>query len=202
VRPTLVSGNADFAVTMTDAGGSVIFATDPLLVASASIDLPSLPAGTYYLSIAPRGWGDFASGYTSYGSVGAYDVIGAFPGDGAGDTGPNDPGDGMDGGGGVTQDTTPPTTSIISPSSGATVRKNRNINIKATAADDQQLVEVSIAVNGSRICTVAVVRNQDVTCSYRTPATAGTALSITSTATDAANLSTTSSAVNVVVGNR
>jgi hypothetical protein len=88
VEPALVSANLDFRARLYSASGTVLQDIDSNEIAPAYIDLNSSSPGTYYLEIAPVGFGDpQTTGYSSYGSLGQYYVTGSYlpaPGDSTG----------------------------------------------------------------------------------------------------------------------
>jgi len=73
------SQNLDILAEIKDAGGNMLAADNPDLLTDASVSA-SLPAGTYFLHVSGVGHGDYlADGYTDYGSIGQYVIIGTLP---------------------------------------------------------------------------------------------------------------------------
>jgi hypothetical protein len=68
--------NLDIYAELRDANGALIAANNPLDQLNALFNL-TLPAGTYYLHVRGAGLGDpLTTGYTSYGSLGQYFIVG------------------------------------------------------------------------------------------------------------------------------
>lgn len=73
------SQNLDIAVMLTDANGQTSASSSPDTLTDASIST-SLPAGTYYLHVFGVGRGSaLSSGYSDYGSLGQYKILGVAP---------------------------------------------------------------------------------------------------------------------------
>jgi serralysin len=85
-----VGANLDILAEIRDSNGDVIHTSNPIETLDASFDV-NLPAGDYYLSIDGTGKGDPATnGYSEYGSLGYFSIMGS----GWDDPGPPDlPGD-------------------------------------------------------------------------------------------------------------
>jgi hypothetical protein len=70
--------NLDVEAKIHDAGGAVLYTSNPQNLISATFDVPLL-AGDYYLSIDGKGWGnpmaDPPTGYTDYGVLGYYSIL-------------------------------------------------------------------------------------------------------------------------------
>lgn len=80
VDPASYGPNADLVLTLLDSAGNVLRTDNPIgqLDAAISYDLPT--PGTYYLDVRGTGEGSpLLTGYSSYGSVGAYRISGGFP---------------------------------------------------------------------------------------------------------------------------
>ncbi len=75
-------GNADLVLTLYAAGGSMLASNNPELETKAVIT-QTVAAGKYYLKISPTGVGNptnsVPTGYTSYGSIGSYTIVGSVP---------------------------------------------------------------------------------------------------------------------------
>jgi hypothetical protein len=95
---------------------------------------------------------------------------------------------------GPTADTTPPTVSITSPASNASV--SGTVAITASASDNVGVSKVEFYVNGSLQTTVTA---SPYTFSWDTSSLSSGTYSLTAKAYDAANNSTTSSAVSIAV---
>jgi hypothetical protein len=79
INPADKHPNLDILAVLYNSAGGVLAASDPTGL-SASINI-ALPAGTYFLSVAGAGSGSpVATGYSNYGSLGAYLVTGTIPG--------------------------------------------------------------------------------------------------------------------------
>jgi hypothetical protein len=73
------SPNLDVALTLLDAAGTVIVSSNPPNALNASVS-SALAAGTYYVKVYPTGTGDVTTtGYSAYGSIGAYNLSGNYP---------------------------------------------------------------------------------------------------------------------------
>jgi hypothetical protein len=74
--------NLDIALEILNSSGNVVSSNNPASLLSGGITA-SLGAGTYYVRISGSGAGDpFTTGYSSYGSIGAYALTGTVPGGG------------------------------------------------------------------------------------------------------------------------
>ena len=70
----------DIALTLLDKNGHVLLSNNPDNALSASLSA-TLARGTYYLQITDSGAADpLLTGYTNYGSIGAYNLTGNVPG--------------------------------------------------------------------------------------------------------------------------
>jgi|GEM_PF-6503273 hypothetical protein len=94
-------------------------------------------------------------------------------------------------------DTTPPTVSVSSPSTGAAV--SGTITVSANASDNVGVVGVQFKLDGANLGTEVTTSPYSV--SWNTTTSANGAHTLTATARDAAGNTTTSSAVNVTVSN-
>jgi hypothetical protein len=81
-------------------------------------------------------------------------------------------------------DTTPPTVSITSPAHGATVPRNTNVTISATASDNVGVSTVHFKVNGVSKCLDSTV---PYSCTWHVPSPPNKSYTLQATATDAAN---------------
>ena len=80
VKPDDGEANVDLLVDLLDSGGATVKSNNPKGGLSAAIERP-LAAGTYYLRVSGTGKGDpLRSGYSSYGSIGSYRVVGKIAG--------------------------------------------------------------------------------------------------------------------------
>lgn len=83
IAPASIGGNLDIIATLTNAQGQVIAASNPANLLSAKINT-TVPAGTYYLTIASIGksaiGADSGSGYPRYASLGKYEITGTVTG--------------------------------------------------------------------------------------------------------------------------
>ena len=94
--------NLDILLTLADATGSIIASANPVAGLAASIEL-ALDAGQYFVSVDGVGAGDpMGTGYTDYGSLGWFSLVGQFVPD---DAGGSNGGGGNDGDGGDTNET-------------------------------------------------------------------------------------------------
>ncbi|HJR71594.1 MAG TPA: Ig-like domain-containing protein, partial [Gammaproteobacteria bacterium] len=93
-------------------------------------------------------------------------------------------------------DTTPPTVSITSPASGATV--GGTTNVSASAADDRGVAGVRFFVDGALLAEDGTV---PYSVPWNTTATTSGSHTLTATARDAAGNETTSAPVTVTVAN-
>lgn len=86
-----VGANLDILAEIRDSTGSVIHTSNPADALTASFTDVRLAAGDYYLSIDGTGRGDFPTGYSDYGSLGYFSILGTgwadldIPGDFNGD---------------------------------------------------------------------------------------------------------------------
>ena len=177
VRPAAVNGNVDFQARPLGRGTATLTAT--------------LAAGTYFVKIKPIGYVDPATslGYSTYGSLGAYQVIGSFPGTtlAAPIITPPPP----------AVDSTPPTAAITAPTAGTSVKNRTTVTITAAGADALGLASIAIYANNTAVCSVSVVTSTSVSCAYK-PTKAGT-VTLTARATDRAGNVGTSAPVALTV---
>lgn len=73
-----IAPNLDLSVKLLDASGNTITSANPADNLSASLTA-TLGAGQYFLQIDGVGYGDLATGYSDYGSVGQYQITGTYP---------------------------------------------------------------------------------------------------------------------------
>ena len=93
IKPAGYSPNLDFRVQLLDAGGALVIDpvsglpaldANPASINFVSYDNAQLASGTYYLRILPSGYlnnsvaDNYATGYSSYGSNGQYQVTGSY----------------------------------------------------------------------------------------------------------------------------
>ncbi|MCB1204301.1 MAG: hypothetical protein KDN18_08570 [Verrucomicrobiae bacterium] len=78
VSPPAQFRNLDTGIELLDEALDVVASSAPEGPFDASIELPSLPPGIYYLRVHGTGLGDLANGYGNYGSVGNYTLGGTF----------------------------------------------------------------------------------------------------------------------------
>jgi hypothetical protein len=78
--PATVGANLDLALELQDAAGQVVATSNPDLAIDGAISV-NVPVGTFFLRVRGTGRGDvLGTGYTAYGSVGAYRLTGSLPG--------------------------------------------------------------------------------------------------------------------------
>lgn len=70
------AGNLNISVDLLDSNGAVVASSNPAGI-NAAINT-SVSAGTYYLKIDGVGEGDLITGYSDYGSLGAYKITGTL----------------------------------------------------------------------------------------------------------------------------
>jgi|GEM_PF-952809 len=81
VNPAALSPNLDILFELLDETGAVVASDNQTEFLPARITRASLPGGVYYLRVRGTGKGDpLGTGYTSYGSIGAYTISGTIPG--------------------------------------------------------------------------------------------------------------------------
>jgi hypothetical protein len=80
-------------------------------------------------------------------------------------------------------DTTPPTVSITSPASGATVSRKSKVTLAVTASDNVGVIRVEFYVNGSLLCTDTA---SPFGCNWNVPARSGASYGLQAKAYDAA----------------
>jgi PKD repeat protein len=79
VRAAARGANADLVLSVLDQAGVVIASSNPDQDINAAINHAIAQAGTYYLEVKGTGRGDpMTSGYTSYGSVGAFRLSASY----------------------------------------------------------------------------------------------------------------------------
>lgn len=71
--------NLDIGLELLDASLVPLQDAAPAGPFDATVAVPGLPAGTYYLRVRGTGLGDLATGYGAYGSIGAYRLEAAYP---------------------------------------------------------------------------------------------------------------------------
>ncbi len=72
--------NLDALLTIRDAVGTVIAEANPTEALAATVDFTITTPGTYYVTVSGTGKGDvLGTGYSNYGSVGAYSLSGTVP---------------------------------------------------------------------------------------------------------------------------
>ncbi|GJQ58675.1 MAG: hypothetical protein D8M57_11705 [Candidatus Scalindua sp. AMX11] len=76
--------NLDILATLYNASGTLITSSNPVDDLNASINVDSLPAGVYFISIDGTGNGSLATGYSDYASLGKYTISGSAPSPGGG----------------------------------------------------------------------------------------------------------------------
>jgi hypothetical protein len=78
--PAAVGPNLDLLIELLDSEGTVLVSSNPDTALNANITYTGA-AGLYYLKVQGTGRGDvLGSGYSSYGSIGAYRLSGTLPG--------------------------------------------------------------------------------------------------------------------------
>lgn len=78
VNATSPGPNLDVLAEIVNSAGSVEASDNPAASLNATV-AATLPAGDYFLRITGEGFGDAATGYSSYGSLGFYTVTGTAP---------------------------------------------------------------------------------------------------------------------------
>lgn len=77
--PAEVGANLDLAMDLQDASGTTLATSNPDTAITASLSVV-VSSGTYYLRIRGTGRGDvLGTGYSAYGSIGAYRLTGTLP---------------------------------------------------------------------------------------------------------------------------
>jgi hypothetical protein len=89
IVPAELGPNLDIEVQLLDADGGLVTLDNPTGGLAASVSAV-VPAGTYYVRVDGAGEGDPLTGYSDYGSLGAYSVSGSFTSPG-GEPPPDDP---------------------------------------------------------------------------------------------------------------
>lgn len=82
VTPAAPGPNLDIRVDLLDGAGNVVATSNPVDALNATIDV-QVAGGSYFLRIDGVGRGDPSSGYSDYGSLGQYRIIGSFADTGA-----------------------------------------------------------------------------------------------------------------------
>ena len=77
--PTAVEENVDISLVLYDSTGTFVAGSSPTGNRGASLNTV-LTAGVYYIAVSPSGDGaiNLATGYNSYGSIGAYRISGSY----------------------------------------------------------------------------------------------------------------------------
>ena len=79
--PAAPSANLDIAIEVQDSTGALVVASNPATTLSATLTTPSLAAGQYFVKVSNSGAPTPpATGYTTYGSLGAYTLTGTVDG--------------------------------------------------------------------------------------------------------------------------
>jgi hypothetical protein len=74
------SPNADLVLSLYDAAGTLLASANPAQTLSAALNFQLPAQGTYYLAVSATGNGDpLGTGYSSYGSVGLYQLSTSYP---------------------------------------------------------------------------------------------------------------------------
>jgi PKD repeat protein len=80
VSPAARSANLDLLIELRDGSGALLGIANPVDALPASIGVVVPVAGTYYLTVQGVGKGDpLTTGYSNYGSLGQYAVVGSVP---------------------------------------------------------------------------------------------------------------------------
>jgi hypothetical protein len=79
VAVAVPSANLDAEVRLLSASGAVLASADPAGAGNVVVSAP-VSAGTYYVRVDGVGAGDLTTGYSDYGSLGAYRVTATVPG--------------------------------------------------------------------------------------------------------------------------
>lgn len=78
-NPAAVGADLDILIELQDSSGTVLASSNPDTSLNASINT-NVVAGTYYLMVKGTGRGDvLGTGYSAYGSIGAYTLSGTVP---------------------------------------------------------------------------------------------------------------------------
>lgn len=192
VRPAAVGGNVDFAARLVTSNGTVLASADPAGKGTAVLQA-TLAAGSYYVEVRPVAYTDPTTGlgYSTYGSLGAYQIAGTYPGTNVASpviTPPPPP---------PAVDTIRPTAQITSPAAGFAVKNKTTFTITAAGADETALASIAIIAGNQTLCTVAVTTNQSVSCAYK-PTKTGP-VTLTARATDKAGNVGTSTPISITV---
>lgn len=78
VSPDPISPNLDVLLKILDAQGNTVAQANPIDSLPASVTT-SLAPGQYFLQVEGVGKGDLTTGYSSYGSLGQYQIAGNYP---------------------------------------------------------------------------------------------------------------------------
>ena len=79
--PAAPSANLDIAIEVQDSTGALVIANNPPTTLNASLTTDPLPAGQYFVKVSNSGAPTPpATGYTTYGSIGAYTLTGTVQG--------------------------------------------------------------------------------------------------------------------------
>ncbi len=79
VKPDKRSANLDLKLLVRDGSGAVIAKSKPAAKLTAGTKLTLPTAGTYYVSVEGIGFGNLSTGYSDYGSLGQYSIVGQVP---------------------------------------------------------------------------------------------------------------------------
>ena len=77
VTPDTLAANLDVSLKILDATGKVVAQANPVDSLNASLTA-TLAAGQYFLQVEGVGKGDLITGYSDYGSIGQYQISGAY----------------------------------------------------------------------------------------------------------------------------
>ena len=79
VEPAPLGPNADLELTLRNSAGNVVQVSKPIQNLGAAINVSVVAPGRYFLEVKGGGEGDpLLTGYSNYGSVGAYELAGSF----------------------------------------------------------------------------------------------------------------------------
>ena len=79
VEPAPLGPNADLELTLRNSAGNVVQVSKPIQDLGAAINVSVVAPGRYFLEVKGGGEGDpLLTGYSNYGSVGAYELAGSF----------------------------------------------------------------------------------------------------------------------------
>lgn len=71
--------NVDIQAELRDAAGTLLATSNPIDALTASLSVNVVSAGQYFLTVYGVGKGDLSTGYSDYGSVGEYRIVGTAP---------------------------------------------------------------------------------------------------------------------------